>query len=264
MKKLFSLLMLFSLGLGLLSSCDLVDGGSDGDGDSVDVGLDECRVTNNIRNLYEGDAIRLAVRLQQASGINDIQIPPALIDRTLGALSAVYNSEFVARDSVTTVYDIHTLPAPAFNRLTLEVSTDTTAYPWIAEWQNGNRLTGNATIDQLMNIYGLDRTDFISLSLGNIAIIESTSPLNLAGLAAAFEAVDGVIAADFENESGDGNDISVTDNGNYLELAYSIGFDSPFAINECASDCTFRRTWTFHVFDDCSAAYISVDGDPAP
>jgi len=253
-------MLLLTLGLGSFTACEE----NNGDDDPINVGIGDCNVTNSIRDMYEEDAIRLAVRLQQAAGINDIQIPSNLIDRTLGALAAVYRSEYIARDSVTSVYDIHTLNAPSYNTLTVEVSTDTTAYPWIAQWMDGNRLTGNDTVDQLMNIYGLDRTNFITLSTGSAAIIESDTPINMAGLAAAFENISGVVLADFEDNAGDGNDIQIVDHGTYMEVIYSLGYDSPFEVNTCLSDCVYRRSWMFNVFDDCSAAYVGVEGDPAP
>ena len=257
MKKFFSLMFLLALGLGFFSACT-------DDDDNTGVGLTEkCDIPKDISDDYANDATRLAVRLQQAGGpaANEILIPPALIDRMEAALAAVYNAEFAARDTVFDIYKIHTTETPVFSQLTLEVDT---SYAWVKEWEAGNRLTGNGDVDALMNIYGLDLSNFVSLSLGSVATITADDPVNIAGLANAFSGIDGVVLADTGSAVNDGNDIAVVDNGTTLEVTFSVGYDSVLSAGTCDTDCDFRRNWVFTVNDNCEASYVNSYGDPAP
>ncbi len=267
MKKLLSLAILMTLSLGLFTACE-----EDTDSDAT-LGLaSECNISNNVENNYKDDAVRLALRLQQAGPLaSQIEIPQALIDRALGALSAVYNSDFATRDSIVEEYDIHTVDYPAYNEFTLQVDT---AYTWVKEWEDGNRLTENAAIDELMNAYSIDLNGALTPVTVDVAGTEltvfianltSTRALNLGGLVSLFEGVDGVISGNFNETGADGNDIAITDNGNSVELVYSIGYDADEEAGECLTDCEFRRSWFFTVYDsDCSAVYTNVEGDPAP
>ncbi|MGB0839015.1 MAG: hypothetical protein ACPGXL_02685 [Chitinophagales bacterium] len=250
------------------SSCELFENDDDGD---PGVGIVEaCSTSSTVIDNYEADAIRLALRAQQdGPAANEIQIPQALIDRMLAAISAVYNGEFqytpefAARDTVIDLYDIHTLPYPDFDQLTLEVDT---SVAWVQEWVAGNRLTGNSDVDNLMTIYGLDLDgDVINLSLGSIATIKSSQALNLQGLAETFANLEGVVSADFNNAGGSGNDITVEDMGTFIQLTFTLGWDSPSALGECVSACDFSRSWVFEVSDsDCSASFIDSFGDVIP
>ena len=223
-----------------------------------------CELTTDVSNNYETDAIRLAARVQQSSvSSNDIQIPQPLIDRMLSALSAVYNTTGEVRDTVVDVYNIHTLPYPAYNELTVEVDT---SVAWTQTWQDGDRLTGNADIDNLMNSYGLNLDVFFNLST-SFAILESDEPLNMAALAEAFETIEGVTNVDYDQDGGDGNNIDVEDNSSYITLTYTVGYDNVGAPNACAGSCEYARSWSFNVFldeMDCQANFTGAVGDEAP
>ncbi|MGB1205604.1 MAG: hypothetical protein ACPG5B_08170 [Chitinophagales bacterium] len=267
MKKLLSLAILMTLSLGLFTACE-----EEKDSDTT-LGLaSECNISNNVEDKYEDDAVRLALRLQQAGPLaSQIEIPQALIDRALGALSAVYNSDFAARDSIVDEYDIHTVDYPAYNEFTLQVDT---TFAWVKEWEDGNRLTEYAPIDELMNAYSIDIDGGltpVTVNIGGtettvfIASMTSTRALNLGGLVSLFEGIDGVVSGNFNETGADGNNINIIDNGNAVELTYSIGYDDDEEAGECLADCEFMRSWFFTVYDsDCSAVYTGVEGDPAP
>ncbi len=261
MNKFHSSMVVLILALftGLFIACEEDDNDND-------LGLTStCDVSNSLEDKYKEDAIRLALRQQTAGtgpASDQILIPPALIDRMVAALAAVDNSEYSYRDTVVSIYEIHTLDYPDFYTLTLEVDT---AEAWVKEWAEGSRLTGNADVDALMNTYGLDVGNFITLSLGSVAVVSSTDPLNMVGLGNAFSSIPGVVSADAGGEVGDGNDITVVDNGTYIELTYSVGYDSPLAPGDCTGECDYRRYWAFQVSDaTCAVDFVDRYGDPAP
>lgn len=223
----------------------------------------------DLQTLYQNDAVRLALRLQQNSNFaDDIQIPEAWIERMNIALAALHQSDGSERDSVITRYQIHTLPYPMFDELTVEIDTN---QAWTQAWRSNNRLTSNTQINDLMLAYNLQLDGFFSLS-NNFAILTTTDhyPLNIAALATAFEAIPGVLSTDYQDTGGGGNDITAQDAGTYIQINYIVGYDEIAAPDNCNGDCEFSRTWTFHANfpnnnTDCpTVEFINSYGDPAP
>lgn len=252
-------------GLFFFPSCDLFDNDDDDDG----VGLiSECDVKKSVRDDYENDAARLALRYQLASGpaASDILISSALVDRFLAGISAVYKSDFAARDTVFDIYEIHTTDSPEFRELRVQVDT---SFAWVKEWESGKRLTGNSDIDALMNFYGLALDDFDSFELEEdqvlfFAFIKSTDPVNVESLAQRFEGIEGVVGTKVSASGADGNDIMIDDLGTSLELTFTVGYDDDKDANDCTGECEFRRGWVFQVDDECNVQFINSFGDSAP
>lgn len=223
-----------------------------------------CTANNIIRNKYKEDAIRLALRIQQnGSNANQVVVSESLIERMLSALATVENSASPAADSVLTNYSIKTLPYPAYNEFTVEVDTSVV---WVHQWMQGQRLTGNTAIDNLMTTYGLDVENFLSLSV-NFATLKSAEPLNIAALIDDFEAIDGVLNVDFANIPPNGNDIEAVDLGSIVKLTYTVGYDTPAAPGNCSGACNLSRSWVFDTQIDnglCQATFVESFGDPAP
>ena len=225
---------------------------------------DPCTITSTIRNKYNNDAIRLAIRMQQnGSGADQVLVSESLIDRAMNALSAVYNSNSPARDTVVSTYDIHTLPYPEFDEFRIEVDTNQT---WVKEWVKEKTLTGNTTIDDLMTTYGLTVEAFLPLSV-NFVVITSIDPINIAALVDHFEAVPGVITVQYDAITTGGNDIVVQDLGSIVKLTYKVGYDDASTINNCTGNCDKVRSWVFDTqvtTDICDSEFIESFGDPAP
>lgn len=265
MKKFLGIFAMLVCGLGFFPSCDLFDNDDDDDG----VGLiADCDVKKSVRDDYKDDAARLALRFQLESGpaANDILISSALVDRFLAGISAVYKSDFAARDTVFDIYDIHTIDSPEFSELRIQVDT---TVAWVKEWESGKRLTGNSDIDALMNFYGLDLDEFDSFELEEnqvlfFAFIKATDPVNINSLAQRFEGIEGVIATKVDASTADGNDIMIVDNGTTLDITFTVGYDKDGDANDCTGDCEFRRGWIFQVDDDCDVKFVNSFGDSAP
>lgn len=225
---------------------------------------DPCTVTSTIRNKYNNDAIRLAIRMQQnGSSANQVIIPELLIDKAMNALSAVYNSTSADRDTVVSIYDIHTLPYPEFDEFRIEVDTNQT---WVKEWVKEKTLTGNATIDNLMTTYDLSLEAYVSSAI-NYVVIFSLDPINIAALVDDFEDVPGVINVQYDDITTGGNDIVVQDLGSVIKLTYKVGYDDASTINNCTGNCDKVRSWVFDTqvtTDICSSEFIESFGDPAP
>lgn len=288
MKKVFNLIILLTLGTGLLflTSCE--------DDDDVVGAIEDCSISNSAKNFYEDDATRIAVRSLQANATtaSDITIPQTLIDRILQAFSVVHKSDFAyadslfteanaslrdslrteyeaARDTVVNDYEIHTSASPGLESISLTVDTDSDI---ATRWRDGNRLTNNEEVDALMTIYGLELIEYEEFAIdasGDLvgrAKIGTTSSLNLTALANNFSAINGITFAAVDIDGSDkGNDIEVSENGNDFTIVYIVRYDDANEANMCEDACTMERRYTFTVnLEDCEAVYEGASGDAAP
>ena len=89
-------------------------------------------------------------------------------------------------------------------------------------------------------------------------VLEAKTTLNTDALISTLNEIGGIKRAEYEQASGDGNDIEIRPFEEYLELTYSVGY------GDCPSGCRFRTYWQFKVFADCSIEYVGNFGDPAP
>ncbi len=213
-----------------------------------------CEQSDLVKNIYAADAAKLAVELMKHDEINisNIQIPVEYYQQAMDALMVVYNAKDIeARDLVIDTYNIHTLPSPSRFMVSLN-----TAYPWTSNWIHGNPKTGNDTVDQLLqnnNIKVVEYFNFIKT-----VVLEVQSPINTAALLNTLTSIGGIERVEYEQTSGDGNDIEVRVFEDYLEMTYSLGY------GDCPSGCRFRTYWQFKVYPDCSIEYVGEFGDPAP
>lgn len=221
-----------------------------------------CTANSSIKEMYQEDAERLALRQILANSGNtwndSIQIDPDLVREILGGLLAVHNGfSMIYRDSVLAIYGIHTHTDPILNRMLVKVDE---SFSWVEQWKLGNQFTGNYDIDELMNKNELSFVQYYQWANGNYALLQSDNSLNIKALNKKFEAVPGIINAQIDADTGDGNDITYTklSNGD-RELIYSVGYMG------CNSTCQKRRFWKFLIKEaDCNLQFVSSWGDKAP
>lgn len=241
----------------LFAACETTDPTSTGDDDEVTKCGD---VSQSTKDFYEDDAVRLAIQFSNASGDESIIVPPALIERMSDVLTAVHSSEYAARDSVVDVYDVHIFPSYPLDVVSVEVSSDSTAYPWVGSWLNSERFTGNSQIDGLISTYDLDVSGYINTNSGLLVFLTSEDPINTVALANRFTDIEGVLSSSVQGESGDGDNIEVMvsgDNDSY-KVIYDVAYD------DCENACQKHRLYEFSVDDNCNVQYINTTGDPAP
>jgi len=241
----------------LFAACETTDPTSTGDDDEVTKCGDASQST---KDFYEDDAVRLAINFANEQGDESIIVPPALIDRMSDILTAVHSSEYAARDSVVDVYDVHIFPSFPLDVVSVEVSSDSIAYPWVADWLNSERFTGNDQVNGLISTYDLDVSGYINTNSGLLVFLTSENPINTVALANRFNGIDGVLSSSVQGESGDGDNITVDvsgDNDSY-KVVYDVAYD------DCENACQKHRLYEFSVDDNCNVAYINTTGDDAP
>lgn len=221
---------------------------------SVQSTVDDSRVPAELRAAYYDDAARLALRDLLAVGFSGIRIPGEAIRPYYNALVLVYNAGALpARDTVVDVYAIHTFVQPATRELYLLVADN---QRWAQRLAHDSLPTGNASIDQLLEEYGLsfDRLHVLTGQL--LIVLRSAAPLSMTGLASRFAGISGVRAGP-NGWWGDGNDIEGSHN-DVTHVDYSVGY------GDCPAGCINRRFYHFAVRDDGTVDFLGASGSPPP
>lgn len=224
--------------------------------------VSSCSASASVVALYKDDADRLAVRKIFRIGSNymdSIKISKLWSDTVLNALVAVYNATTLpARDSVVTMFNVHTFPNPVLNKI--EVSADSNL-AWMHQLQNNIIPTGNLSVDSLIsdnNLHLSSYQNWFHFMPYQTAILQSDSNLNIVALANKFLSLPGVFYAEPSIYAGDGNEIQDSIYPTFVELNYSYGW------GDCEAGCISRHFWKFRVFHDCSVEFVGSYGTPLP
>lgn len=219
-----------------------------------------CTSADSILARYQDDADRMTVRKVYRQGLtymDSIIIPQSHADSVLNALIAVYNATTLpARDTVVSIFDIHTFPEPILNGF--NIAADSTL-PWMQQLKLGNIPTGYVTIDNVIETYGLNVQSY--LTFGNSfpwhnVVFTSDNNYNFMALTNELANIPGVYASEPNVTFGDGNNISDSIYSDHVELIFSLGW------GDCPSGCTARRFWKFNVYFDCTVTFVGSYGTP--
>lgn len=213
------------------------------------------RVPDDLKALYREDAIQLALdELLEKTGDPEISLPEDLIDKYYRALVAVFNADGVPnRDKVIETYDIHAHKRADPHSVLVTVDR---SYSWTDAWQSGVTLTGNPSIDDLLETYELILVNYHDAT--NLAVLETEKALNPFALAARFDAIPGVLFSDPNGYAGDGNNILAVRDGETVRLTYSLGW------GDCPAGCIYRHHWQFVVVGASTVNFLDEFGDPLP
>jgi hypothetical protein len=216
------------------------------------------QLTEAERLAYEEDAVRLAIRRLAETGspaLRDVIPPAGLVASLKNALVHVHATSHPVRDTVIDLYRIRTFPEPATREIMVRVDP---TQGWTAAWREYNARTGNQAVDALVETYGLSVRAYYQWSIGEVAMLRSSRPLNAAALATRFEPIPGVIWAERNGAVGDGPDIRASVHGEGWRLDYSVGF------GDCPAGCIYRHTWSFAVSADGVVTFLGRSGEPPP
>ena len=210
-------------------------------------------ISDSIKNFYQQDAARLAVRYIFAQGSSDtasIEIPAQLTSLFYKGLIYVYNFQSLNFSPTNgLVSRIHTFPNPNLNSLVIKVDT---SQSWTKAWQNKNITTCNKQIDELLFPYNFQVSSF-SYSW---AVITTNMNLNLLPLARELEKIPGINYAELNAYIGDGNNITASINPDKIIFTYSYGW------GDCPAGCISRHFWEYYVMFDGSVKLNSEYGTP--
>jgi len=220
--------------------------------------VSSCIAPDSIIEKYTEDAYRMTMKKFFRNNVNykdSVHIPYNHVDTIMRALLAVYNATSLpARDTVVTMFDIHTFKSPYLNEIGVYADS---GLGWMQQLQAGNVPTGDSAIDTIFSLYDLALSQYYVSTLAQDWVIFNTdSNYNTLALCGLFISLPGVLGSDPNEFGGDGNDITdsiFTDH--HVELTYSFGW------GDCWSGCIFRRYWKFNIDTNCSVEYIGSYGD---
>lgn len=253
--KLYKIFFLFIL-LSLLNTCDTVETNN---GNNQITPGDDSLIPDSIKSLMKEDAAFATLRdvyLDSAKKESLVILPENLVESYYRGFVHIYNADTLpARDSVIETYKIHAFPNPAAHSII--VAVDSTK-DWVDAWKNGQRLTGNQHIDNLMEKYDLKLDRYYHWPTYHAAVLSSEAAINIYALSKMFEPIDGVIFAEPNGYIGDGSNIEGSIESNYLEYVFSYGW------GDCPSGCINRHYWLFQVKFDGTVEFKGSYGDPLP
>lgn len=253
--NLYKIFFLFIL-LSLLNTCDTVETNN---GNNQITPGDDSLIPDSIKSLMKEDAAFLTLRdvyLDSAKKDSLVILPENSVESYYRGFVHIYNADTLpARDAVIETYKIHAFPNPAAHSII--VAVDSTK-DWVDAWKNGQRLTGNQQIDNLIDEYDLKLDRYYHWPTYHAAVLSSEAAINIYALSKMFEPIDGVIFSEPNGHIGDGNNIEGSIESNYLEYLFSYGW------GDCPSGCINRHYWLFQVKFDGTVEFIGSYGDPLP
>ncbi|MBI5661957.1 MULTISPECIES: hypothetical protein [Ignavibacterium] len=261
MRKLVKILMLILISL-INYSCNLDEpAGNDyyytWASDYLQSSSRDSRIPDTIKTLYKLDAAILAFRTMLTDTFardNIVEINEDVIEEMYRGLICIYNlKNYRPLNIITEHYKIHARENPSLTRLILVVDT---TKEWTQAWRNGQRLTGNQEIDQLILTYDLQlgKRWFFS----NYHTLVSPRPLNLLALKNLFKKIDGVLDATPDGLIGDGNDIIFNYARSNRVYTFILGW------GDCLAGCMNSHYWDVAVTPDEKVKFIKEYGDPLP
>jgi hypothetical protein len=242
----------------LLVSCNLFSPSGAGT-DLFIAPADDTAVPEEARRYYRTDANVLTLReVRQSMPLTDapVEIPDDKAESYYHALIHVYNSISAWSDTVTRVIPIHVFRDVELRQLIVSIEKDST---WTHAWRDGERLTGNPAIDELMNTWDLDLRSYHSWPFGHAVVLKANRDLNMHALIKKFELIGGVRYAEPNSWGGDGNNIHAEwSDPLTLKLTYSLGY------GDCPAGCINRRFWEFEVSTTGEVQFSRAHGSPFP
>ncbi len=172
-------------------------------------------LSTSVISQISDDAIELTLRIQE--GI--------FLDSTLAR--NIDSSLFIARSENDTLKYIHVFPK--YHCTSILVWTNE---QWSSAWRIGKILTGERYIDSLGTLYGLVRVETINSE--TIFILRFSSPLQMEKLSLLYRSHPGIIFAEPNGYSGDGDDIEYFRKEDIDHFVFSKGW------GDCPAGCIDR------------------------
>ena len=215
-----------------------------------------CGIDTWIKDNYLNDAKILALREIYANPSIDyadsIDIPIALTNKYLDALSTIYLLDNGVTDTIFSVYDIHSFPNIPYMEIAMIGDTN---YSWIKDFLADSVISGNSQFDSIMVKYNFKLQSYINLSIGASIRITTPQYLNLYPLVDSLNNIQGLDNVEaMESWAGDGDNIELSISNDTTYIDFSIGW------GDCPSGCINRKYWNFSIYD-CNVTYLGTSGD---
>lgn len=200
-------------------------------------------IDTNIREKYYDDAVELYIR-EILDNLNHFNYSNPNLDETelnkiLTVFQAVFNLEIPEIDTISNIYNIHTLKCNGTKSIVMHVNTEA---PEIIKLANGEFPTGNNQLDYLLETYEFDsvRTSY-SYPQFEWLSVNTDNTFNLLPIIKEFEKISSIVLAENNGGCFDGDNITLERKENKTTLDFSIGR------GDCPAGCIYRKHWVFEV-----------------
>lgn len=234
MKKRYQFLIAAVL-VFISSACEVED---------PNIGYEDINVEDYIRANYSEDAKQLyfheVINNSNHPDYNEPELDEAEIEKILKLIQAVYNSDSQERDLLFNDYQIHARYCYAFNSTSLRVDTQR---PEIQKLANGEFVTGEVSLDQILNTYQFDSVR-LSYSYPDFPwlTIYTDKDYNMIPISEELQNLESVEIAEFNHGCvGGGNSISLSRSNDVAILTFSVGS------GDCPAGCIYYKYWEFVV-----------------
>jgi len=207
------------------------------------------------RQKYHRDAEILSIRYVNQKDSTQLEIPNPFIELLYNGLIHIANSDLAKTQEVTQRFNIH-VAAPNPREIVIYIDTTET---WLDNWRNGKTRTGNEKIDELINRFNFNLSDYNEMqSLPRAkATLHSDHAINVYAVGHLFERYNNIQSAVSGDTIGDGNNIHVLFFNDHLQYRFGYGY------GDCLSGCIKRHIWKFNVYSDGTVAFVGEEG-PLP
>ncbi len=209
----------------------------------------DCNAPQVLLDEYREDLKHLTLVQMDLMGQNDIEISNALMQPIQDGLAAIFNVEGIPeRDSVFSIHCIHHHNSP----LLLEglIVTPSADAPWIEEWENLNTVTGYEELDEFLETYGFEITNWFSWGT---AVFKTEQCLNMNGVVEEIVNFDYINSAEPDVLIGGANQILYA-----TDATSNRYYDFVLEWGDCFAGCINSYTWKFVVYPGCSVEYLGA------
>lgn len=211
----------------------------------VTIWYDEIELESYIIENYSNDAKQLYLHeiFQDSTHPNFEKsiIDNNEINKILKTIQAVYNLNSPERDSVFLKHKIHASYCFSSNSISLRVKT---GLPEIKNLATNIIPTGESSLDEILSSYNFDsvKTAYDYPSFPWLTLYANNNEYNMIPIERKFAKIESVEIADFNKGCiGDGNNISMSRNGDSTVVTFSVGS------GDCPAGCIYHKYWEFIV-----------------
>lgn len=225
------------------------------------VEADDGNLPDSVKNEWKKSAQELALRVVIEQDSTILEVPENLIQTFYNGLIHILKSGIAEAEQATEEYSVRA--RPAFKHSEVLVYPDTVkASGWLTAWRNGDSLTGNFSVNELIEKYELTLTSYNELQSIPVAqaVLQPARFVNPIPIANAFaelpEMPDSYTGVNIL--IGDGSDITaeLRETSVYYRFEYGWG--------DCPAGCISHHFWDFSVSADGDVEFLGEGGDSLP
>lgn len=216
---------------------------------------------DSVKNEWEKSAQELALRVVIEEDSTMLEVPDNLVETFYNGLIHILKSDIAEAELATEEYNVQA--RPSFKHSEVVVYPDTAkASDWLDAWRNGDTITGNSGIDELIEKYDLTLKSYNELQSQAVgqAVLTSARFVNpipiandFAGLPAISDLYTGV-----NSLIGDGSDITATLQQTSVHYRFEYGW------GDCPAGCISHHYWDFSVSADGEVEFLGEGGNELP